>query len=173
VPLADESAKHCEPCLLLRCGRSLLQASDGLRGGTVGLEHARVRRDGEEILREAVMDLARDAGAFLGDRASELREANRAPDADEQDAEGEDAEEVPLRDGPAVDEGREDQVQRREEHQGRAEREPAIEVVAVIAEPPREAGDRAEIEERLRSEQPREHERDARVLTRRRRRDVR
>ena len=40
------------------------------------------------------MDVARDAGALLGDRAAELGLADRPPDADEQDAVGEQAEEV-------------------------------------------------------------------------------
>jgi hypothetical protein len=132
-----------------------------------------VRGDGEEVLGEAVVDLAGDARALLRDRASELREANGAPDAHEQDAEAQDAKEVPLRDGSAVDERREDVVQRCEEHQRRAEREPAIEVVAVIAEPPGEADDREEVQECLRGEQPGQHERDARVLARRSGRDVR
>ena len=57
-----------------------------------------MRRDGEQVLREPVVDLARDARPLLGDRAPELGEADRAPDADEQHAVREQAQEVALRD---------------------------------------------------------------------------
>ena len=92
---------------------------------------ARVRRDGEEVLREPVVDLARDARPLLRDRAPELGVADRPPDADEQDPVGEQPQEVALRDEVARERRREDVVQLGEERQRRAEREPAVEVVAV------------------------------------------
>ena len=64
-----------------------------------------MRRDGEEVLREAVVDLARHARSLLRDRAPELGEADRAPDADEQHAVGEQAEEVALGDVVARERG--------------------------------------------------------------------
>ena len=90
--------EHREARLLLRCGRRLLQPGQRLRRVGAALEHARVRRDREQVLREAVVDLARDARALLGDGAAELGEADRPPDADEQDAVGEQAQEVALGD---------------------------------------------------------------------------
>ena len=39
-----------------------------------------MRREREEVLRETVVDLARDARALLGDRAPELGSADRAPE---------------------------------------------------------------------------------------------
>ena len=68
-----------EARLLLSRLRRLLQLRDRLLLRCAVLEHRRVRRDGEEVLREPVVDLARDAGALFRDRAPELREANRAP----------------------------------------------------------------------------------------------
>ena len=62
---------------------SLLQARRDFLDRRARLEHRCVRRDGKEILREAVVDLARDARALLRDRAAELGEADRAPGADE------------------------------------------------------------------------------------------
>src|SRR5204863_8172615 len=67
--------------LLRRCGRILAMRQD-CRERAAALEPARVRRDGKQVLREPVVDLARDPGALLGDRAAELGEADRAPDAD-------------------------------------------------------------------------------------------
>ena len=93
-----------------------------------------MRRDGEEVLREAVVDLPRDAGALLGDGAPELGELDRAPGADEDDDVGEHAQEVALRDERAREQRLEDEVQRREEHEREAEREPAREVVAAAHE---------------------------------------
>ena len=61
------------------------------------VEHARVRRERKEILRETVVDVARDAGSFLGDSPPELGRADRAPDTDEQHAEGDHAQEVARR----------------------------------------------------------------------------
>ena len=96
-----------------------------------------MRRDREEVLGEPVVDLARDARPLVGDGAPELGGADRAPDADEQDAVREQAQEVALRDVVAREQRREDVVQLREERERRGEREPAVEVLAVlpVAEP--------------------------------------
>ena len=63
-----------------------------------GLEHRGVRREREQVLREAVVDLPRDPCSLFGDGASELGVADRAPDADQQHAVGEQAQAVAERD---------------------------------------------------------------------------
>ena len=78
--------------------------------------------------------ISRATRALLGDGAAELGEADRPPDAHEQDAVGEQAQEVALRDVAAREQRREDVVELREEREGRAEAEPAVEVVAARAE---------------------------------------
>ena len=88
--------KHCEARLLLRGRGGLLQLRQRRLERRTGLEHARMRGDGEEVLREAVVDLPRDPRALLGDRTAELGEADRPPDAHEQDSVGEQPEEVAL-----------------------------------------------------------------------------
>ena len=55
-----------------------------------------MRRDREQVLRQAVVDLACDTGALLRDRAPELGVTDRPPDTDEQHAVGEEPEEVAL-----------------------------------------------------------------------------
>ena len=126
--------EHGEARLLLRRERGLLQARERL--GLVGarLEHRDVRRHREQVLREAVVDLPRDARALLGDRAAELGDADRPPDADDQHDVGEQPQEVALRDERRSGERRELEVERSEQHQRRAEREPAVEVLAARAE---------------------------------------
>src|SRR5437016_578168 len=86
-----------EARLLLRAGRGLLELRGHLIDCRAAFEPACVRRDREEVLREPVVDLPRDPGTLLGDGAAELRGADRAPDADEQHAVGEHADEVALR----------------------------------------------------------------------------
>src|SRR5205807_2866860 len=89
--------EHREPRLLLcRSGRLLQLRNDLLDRGSV-LQPARVRRDGEEVLREPVVDLPRHACALVGDGPAELRRANGAPHADEQDRVAEHAAEVATR----------------------------------------------------------------------------
>src|SRR5947209_20437807 len=68
--------------LLLRRQCSRLQRRHG--GCDVGavLEHRRVRRDREEILREPVVDVAGDPCPLLSDCAPELGGADRPPDSD-------------------------------------------------------------------------------------------
>ena len=55
-----------------------------------------MRRDREEVLRQAVVDLARDARPLLGHRTAELGVTDRPPDTEEQDAVREQPEEVAL-----------------------------------------------------------------------------
>ena len=98
------------------------------------------------------MDLARHTRALLRDCASELCEADRPPRSDEQHAEREHAQEVRLRDGVAADERREQVVERREEHQRRAEAEPAVQVVTPVVHAEPEADDGEQVQERLRRE---------------------
>ena len=143
-----------EASFLLRCGRRLLEARDrrvATRAVHV-LEHRRVRRDGEEVLREAVADLARDACSLLGDRAAELGEPDRAPRADQEHAVCDQAQEIALRHEPAAQKRCEHVVQRREQHQRGAECEPAVEVLALALEPQAEADDGEQVQERLRGE---------------------
>ena len=109
-------------------------------------------RDREKILREPVVDLARDARSFLGYRTTELGAADRAPDADEQHAVREQAQVVALRHVTGVHERREHEVQRREQHQRRAEREPVVEVLTLEPEAVAEADDREQEQHRLRGE---------------------
>jgi len=66
-------------------GRRLDLRDAPVRCGS-GLEHARVRRDREEVLGEPVVNLAGDACALLGNRAPELGEPHGPPDAGHQDA---------------------------------------------------------------------------------------
>src|SRR5919198_737530 len=141
--------EHCEPRLLLGGLRGLLQLRQRrFRRGAV-LEHARVRRDREQVLREPVVDLARHSGALLGDGAAEFGEADRAPDADEEDAVRQQPQEVALRDVAVRKQRREDVVQLREERKRCAEAEPAVEVVAAVAEAQAPADHRDQREQRL------------------------
>ena len=112
------------------------------------------------------MDLARDPRALLGDRAPELGEADRAPHADEEEAVGEQAEEVALRDEVARELGLEHVVQLGEERQGRAEREPAVEVLAVAAVADREADRGGEREQRQDRQRDRQLERPGDIAAR-------
>ena len=118
-----------------------------------------MRRHREEILRETVVDLARDARALLCDGTSELGELNRAPGADENHDEREHAQEVALRDVRAREQRLEDEMKRGEEHQREAERQPACEVVAAAHEARAPADDGDERDERLQRERAREIER--------------
>ena len=123
-----------EAGLLLCEQRRLFQSRQRVLGSGAGLEHRRVRRHGEEVLRQAVVDLACDARSLLGHRAAELRETDRAPRADEDDDVREHAEKVPLRDPVARDQRLEHELERGEEHEREAEGEPAREVVLADAE---------------------------------------
>ena len=118
-----------------------------------------MRRHGEEVLRQSVVDLSRDARSLLRDRAAELREANRPPDADEQDGVREQAQEIAGGDEAVGDQRCEDVVQVAEEKQGRAKGKPAVEIVAARPEAKAEAdhGDQARQGARRhhRGEQPR------------------
>ena len=105
------------------------------------------------------MDLACDARTLLGDRTPELGELDRAPRADEDDDVREHAQEVALRHVRAREQRLEHELQRGEEHQGEAEREPAREVVAAAHEACAPADDGDERDERLQSERTGEIER--------------
>ena len=85
--------------LLLRSLCRLLQARQRRRGIGPRFEHRRVRRDGEEVLGEPVVDLAGEPPALLGDRTAELGGADRAPRADEQNAVRQQLDVVAERDG--------------------------------------------------------------------------
>ena len=126
--------QDCEARFLLREQRRLLQTRRDLLDRRAGFEHGGVGRDCKEVLRETVVDLPRDACALLGHRAPELGESNRAPGADENQEVGEHPQEVALRDGGAREQRLEDEVERCEEHEREAEREPAREVVLPLAE---------------------------------------
>ena len=64
-----------------------------------------MRRDGEEVLREPVVDLARETRALVGNGATELGGLDRAPDADAEDAVAEHAQEVAGRDLDVAESG--------------------------------------------------------------------
>ena len=105
------------------------------------------------------MDLPSHPGAFLRDGAAELRRADRAPDADEEDAVREDPKEVAGRDRAVREERRDDIVQRREKEERRPERDPPVEIAAAVAEPQAEADHGDQVEQRLEREREREQER--------------
>ena len=79
------------------------------------------------------MDVARDSRTLVGDRASELRLADRAPDAHEQHAVRDDAEEVALQHEVTRHDRREHEVQVGEDGKRRGETHPAVEVAPVAA----------------------------------------
>ena len=135
--------------LLRRCG-GVLDLRGEVGCGSALLEHRRVRRKGEQVLREPVVDLARESRTFIRHGTAELRRLDRTPHADAEHAVAEDTQEVAGRNLHVPQQRREHEMQRREQHQRRAEREPAVEVVEAIAEPQAEADDRGEAEDRVR-----------------------
>src|SRR5579872_4615575 len=148
-----------EARLLLRELRRLLQPRRDLLERCARFEHRRVRRHGEQVLRETVVDLPRDARALFRDSAAKLCEADRAPRADEDERVREHPQEVALGHRRTGEERLEDEVERGEEHQREAEREPAREVVLTCSEPLAPADDADEAHERLQRERAREVER--------------
>ena len=114
----------------------------------------------EKVLGQSVVNLARDARAFLRDGAPELGEPDGAPGAYEQDAEGEDTQEVRLRDRSAPQQGREEIVERGKEHQRRAEPEPAVEVVAAVVDAEAVPHDGQQVEQGLCDERSEQQRRD-------------
>jgi hypothetical protein len=171
APAGRRQREHCEARFLLRRDSELLDPRDRLLRRLAVLEHARVRREREEILGEAVVDLTRDPCALLGDRAAELRRRDRAPHPDEQHAERDHAQEVSDRHRGARKERREDAVERGEEAQRRGRRQPAVEVVSAVAIAQPEAEQREEREQRQERKAHREQQR--RVRLRRARRERR
>ncbi len=119
------------------------------------------------------MDLAGHAGPFLCDRPSELRGANRPPDADEQDSVGDDAQEVALRDDVARELWCEHVVELGEQRHRRPESEPAVEVLSVPAIANREAEPGEQSQEREERERQRHLERPAPTAARVERRERR
>ena len=109
------------------------------------------------------MDLARDARALLCDGPAEDGEADRAPCADEKQSVREQAQEVAAGDRARREHRREDVVQRREEHQGRAEREPAVEILAALVEALAEADEREQVQQCKCGQQARQRERRLRL----------
>ena len=69
--------------------RLLFQLRERLFFRRALLQHRCVSGDCEEVLRQAVVDLACDARPLVGNRPAELRIADRTPDADEQKPVGE------------------------------------------------------------------------------------
>ena len=133
-PRRRRERQHREARLLLgRLGGVLELGQDLVQRGA-GLEHADLRGEREQVLREAVVDLPRDARALLGDGAAELGLADRAPHADEQHDEREQPQEVALEHVLAGTGRREDVVEVGEDDQREREREPAVEVAPVAAE---------------------------------------
>jgi hypothetical protein len=134
--------------LLLRGRGRFLQLRDRRLERSALLEHRGVRRDGEQVLRQPIVNLPRHARPLLGDRTAEDRKADRAPRTDEQEPVGEQSQEVGARHGTRREDGREDVVQRGEQHQRRPECQPAIEILAAFVEPLPEAHERKEVEQR-------------------------
>jgi hypothetical protein len=155
VPLADES-ENGEPGLLLRSPGRLLQSGDRGIGSAPGLEHAHVRQDREQVLRKAVVDVARDSCALIGHGAAELRGANCSPHARHQKCIGRQRQEVALRDVRSCEVRRQDLMQLGEEHQRRGKREPAVEILPVRPEAKAEADERSQDEQRLHAEHDRQ-----------------
>jgi hypothetical protein len=118
-----------------------------------------MRRDGEEVLREPVVDLARDPRAFFGNCPSELCVADRAPCAGKQESIRKQPQRVAARDGARRQDRREHVMKGREQHQGRAEREPAVEVLAALVEAFPKADDREKIQECLSGQRARQQAR--------------
>ena len=158
-PAGRREREDGEACLLLRGGGSLLQARKDLVLGRARLEHAGVGGHGEEVLRQPVVDLSRHARPLLRHRATELRRADRTPDADEENTVREDPKEVAGRDRAVREERRDDIVQRREEEERRPERDPPVEVAAAVSEPQAEPDHGDQVEQRLKREREREQER--------------
>ena len=79
------------------------------------------------------MDVAGNPRPLLGDRPAELRLADRPPDADEQDAEGEEPKQVARKDVVARTDRREHVVEVGEDDERQGQRQPAVEVAAVAA----------------------------------------
>ena len=119
-----------------------------------------MRRDREQILRQAVVDLARYARPLLRDGAAELGRADRPPGAHEHQPESKEAKKISLCDVGRPMRRVEDEMQRREELQREAEGEPLCKVVAGPGESPSPPDDSQEIEKSL----DREHRGKARRL---------
>ena len=151
--------QHGETRLLLGRGGRFLELRERRLGRSAVLEHGRVSRDRKQVLRQAVVDLSRDACALLGHGPAEFGEADRAPDADQQHAVGEQPQEVALRDVAVREQRREDVVQLGEERQSCAEAEPAVEVVPAGAETQAPADHGHKREQRLDRQRARELER--------------
>ena len=144
-----------EARFLLRCVGRLLQLGERFLLRCALLQHRRMRRDRKEVLRETVVNLPRDPRAFLCDGAPELREADRPPGAREEQAVREQPQRVAARDRPGGEHGREDVVERSEEHERGGECEPAVEVLATFVEALAEADDGEQVQECLRRERRR------------------
>ena len=100
------------------------------------------------------MDLTRDPCALVRDRPPELGVRDRAPDADEQEPEGDQAQEVALEDELARDDRRQHEVDVREERERHRQAEPAVEVapVAAVANPEADQCDEPEAGEQCRGD---------------------
>jgi hypothetical protein len=105
------------------------------------------------------VDLTRDPCPLLGDRPPELGRADRAPDSDEQDPGRDQAKHVRMRDVVARERRREDAVQLGEQPDGRAEGEPAVEILAVSAVAEPESDHRDQAQHRLQGKRGREQSR--------------
>jgi DNA-binding NarL/FixJ family response regulator len=126
-------SENREACLLLRRGRSLLETRQDVLERSARLEHADLRGDCEEVLSEAVVNLARDAGSFVGNGPAELGLRDRPPHPDEQGAVRHNPEEITLEDKVARDDRGQDEVQLREQRKRRGQAHPAVEVATVPA----------------------------------------
>src|SRR4029450_7671500 len=96
VAAGRRESEDREARLLLRERCGVLEPADGPVRRRAALEHRRMGRDREQVLGEAVVDLARDPGPLLGHCATELREADRPPNAGEEQAGRGEAEEGRL-----------------------------------------------------------------------------
>jgi hypothetical protein len=140
--------EHGESRLLLRqCGGDL-QLWEHLRRRSSRLEHAHVRRDGEQVLGETVVDLPGDPRALVGDGPAELGLGDGTPNTDEERAVRDEPQEVTLQDLVARDQRLEDEVQVGEERERGREAQPAVEVPAVAPVAQAEANDCDEPESR-------------------------
>src|SRR5207244_11971525 len=116
------------------------------------LQHRRVSRDCEQVLRESVVNLARNTRALVRDGAAEFGVADRAPDAYEKKPIRQHAQKVTARDGRWRQDRSEHVMQRREQHERRPEREPAVEILAPFVEALAEAHECEQVQECKRRE---------------------
>ena len=149
-PPAGDSARTAKRASCCAVMAACLRRGSTSSSGAPDSSMLTPRRDREEVLRETVVDVPRDARPLVRDGAPELCVADRSPDADDEDPVRENVEEVALEQEVARQDRGEDEVQVREDRERRREAHPAVEVasMAAIAEPEPDGRDEPERRER-------------------------